>query len=188
VTATRQVGHRPRLVVDGRGPRADDCGHGGKPRSYGRSGRASPPPEFAARAPVRAPPAHRGMLRRSQRRSGIRCSQQRPCKTLIDDNRDCGQCGAHHGGSHKAAVATNQKPLAAARAAGKGPERIGMGTKRQSMAKSFNAQVLSRTRSSRKSTRAVEESLFVVLALDPFGLFRGEWRVGRSRLGVENRG
>jgi hypothetical protein len=46
---------------------------------------------------------------------------------------------AHHGGSHKAAVATNQKPLAAARAAGKG-ERSGMGTKRQSMAKSFTAQ------------------------------------------------
>jgi hypothetical protein len=46
-----------------------------------------------------------------------------------------------------------------------------MGTKRQSMAKSFTAQVLSRTRSSRKSTRAVEESLLVVLAvlaLDPF--------------------
>jgi hypothetical protein len=63
-----------------------------------------------------------------------------------------------------------------------------MGTKRQSMAKVFTAQVLFRTRSSRKSTRAVEESLLVVLALDPFGLFRGERRVGRSRLGVENRG
>jgi hypothetical protein len=35
---------------------------------------------------------------------------------------------------------------------------------------------------------AVEESLLVVLALDTFGLFRGEWRVGRSRLSVENRG
>jgi hypothetical protein len=53
---------------------------------------------------------------------------------------------------------------------------------------SFTDQVLSRTRSSRKSTRAVEESLLVVLALDTFGLFRGEWRVGGSRLGVENRG
>jgi hypothetical protein len=63
-----------------------------------------------------------------------------------------------------------------------------MGTKRQSMAKSFNAQVLSRTRPSRKSTRAVEESLLVVLALDTFGLLRGEWRVGRSRLEVKNRG
>jgi hypothetical protein len=40
-------------------------------------------------------------------------------------------------------------------------------------------------RSSRKSTRAVEESLKVVLALDMVGLFRGEWRVGRSRLLVE---
>jgi hypothetical protein len=88
----------------------------------------------------------------------------------------------------KAAVATNRKLLAAARAAGKGPERSGMGTKRQSMANSFTAQDLSRTRSSRKSTRAVEESLLVVLALDMFGLLRGEWRVGRSRLGVENRG
>jgi hypothetical protein len=62
-----------------------------------------------------------------------------------------------------------------------------MGTKRPSMAKSFTAEVLSRTRSSRKSTRAVEESLLVVLALDMIGLLRGEWRVGRSRLGVENR-
>jgi hypothetical protein len=51
------------------------------------------------------------------------------------------------------------------------------------MAKSFAAQALSWTRSSRKSTRAVEESLLVVLALDTFGLLRGEWRVGRSRLG-----
>jgi hypothetical protein len=85
-------------------------------------------------------------------------------------------------------VATNQKPLAAARAVGKGPERSGMGTKRQSMAKRFTAQVLSRTRSSRKSTRAVEESLLVVLALDSFGLLRGEWCVLRSRLWVENRG
>jgi hypothetical protein len=82
-----------------------------------------------------------------------------------------------------AAVATNQKTLAAARAAGKGPERSGMGTKRQSMAKSVTAQVLSRTRSSRRGTRAVEESLLVVLALDAIGLLRGEWRVGRSRLG-----
>jgi hypothetical protein len=48
--------------------------------------------------------------------------------------------------------------------------------------------VLSRARSSRKSTRAVEESLLKVIALDMFGLLRGEWRVGRSRLGVENRG
>jgi hypothetical protein len=63
-----------------------------------------------------------------------------------------------------------------------------MGTKRQSMAKIFTIQVLSRTWSSRKSTRAVEESLLLVLALDMFGLFRGEWRVGRNRLGVENRG
>jgi hypothetical protein len=63
-----------------------------------------------------------------------------------------------------------------------------MGMKRQSMAKSFTAQILSRTRSSRKSTRAVEESLLVVLTLDTFKLLRGEWRVGRSRLGVENRG
>jgi hypothetical protein len=39
----------------------------------------------------------------------------------------------------KAAVATNRKLLAAARVAGKGPERSGMGTKRQSMAKSFTA-------------------------------------------------
>jgi hypothetical protein len=99
-----------------------------------------------------------------------------------------GQCGAHLGDSHKAAVATNQKPLAAATAAGKGLERSGMETKRQSMAKCFTAQVLSRTQSSRMSTRAVEESLLLVLALDRFGLFRGEWRVGRSRLGVENRG
>jgi hypothetical protein len=95
---------------------------------------------------------------------------------------------AHHGGIHKAAMATNQKPLAAARAAGKSPERSGMGMKRQSMAKFFTAQVLFRTRSLRKSTKAVEESLLVVLALDQFGLFRGEWRVRRSRLGVENRG
>jgi hypothetical protein len=87
----------------------------------------------------------------------------------------------------KAAVATYQKPLAAARVAGKGPERCEMGTKRQSMAKSFTAQVLSRSRSSRKSTRAVEESLLVMLALDMFGLLRGEGRVGRSCLGVENR-
>jgi hypothetical protein len=71
-------------------------------------------------------------------------------------------------------VATNQKPFAAARAAGKVPERSGMGTKRQSMAKCFTAKVLSRTRPSRKSTRAVEESLLVVLALDTFGLFRDE--------------
>jgi hypothetical protein len=63
-----------------------------------------------------------------------------------------------------------------------------MGTKRLSMAKNFTAQVLSRTRSSRKSTGAVEESLLVVLALDTLGLLRAEWRVGRSRLGVENRG
>jgi hypothetical protein len=83
---------------------------------------------------------------------------------------------------------TNQKPLAAARAAGKGPEHSGMGTKRQSMAKSFTVQVLSRTRSSRKSTRVVEESLLVVLALDTFELLRDEWRVGRSRLGVKNWG
>jgi hypothetical protein len=102
---------------------------------------------------------------------------------LADDNSDCGQCG-----SHKAEVATNQKPLAAARAAGKGPERSGIGTKQQSMAKNFTAQVLSRARSSRKSTRAVEESSLVVLALDALGFLRGEWRVGRSRLGVENRG
>jgi hypothetical protein len=52
-----------------------------------------------------------------------------------------------------------------------------MGTKRQSMTKSFTAQVLSPTRSSRKSTRAVVESLLVVLALEVFGLLRGEWRV-----------
>jgi hypothetical protein len=39
----------------------------------------------------------------------------------------------------KAAVATNRKTLAATRAAGKGPERSGMGTKRQSMTKSFTA-------------------------------------------------
>jgi hypothetical protein len=63
-----------------------------------------------------------------------------------------------------------------------------MGTKQQSMAKSFTAQILSRTRSSRKSTRAVEESLLVVLVLDTFGLLRGEWRVGRSQLRVENLG
>jgi hypothetical protein len=56
------------------------------------------------------------------------------------------------------------------------------------MAKSFTAQVLSRTRSSRKSTRAVEESLLVVLALDMVGLLRGDWLFGRSRLGVENWG
>jgi hypothetical protein len=43
-------------------------------------------------------------------------------------------------------------------------------------------------RSSRKSTRAVEKSALVVLALDTLGLLRVEWRVGRSRLGVENRG
>jgi hypothetical protein len=87
-----------------------------------------------------------------------------------------------------AAVATNQKPLAAARAADKGPKRSGMGTKRQSMAKSFTAQVLSRTRSSMRSKRDVKESLLVLLALDAFELSRGEWRIGRSRLGVENRG
>jgi hypothetical protein len=63
-----------------------------------------------------------------------------------------------------------------------------MGTKRQSMTKSFTAQVLSRTRSSRKSTRAVDELLLVMLALDMFGLLRGEWRVGRSRLGSKNGG
>jgi hypothetical protein len=49
-----------------------------------------------------------------------------------------------------------------------------MGTKRRSMAKSFTAQDLSLTRSSRKSTRAVEETLLLVLALDIFGLLRGE--------------
>jgi hypothetical protein len=63
-----------------------------------------------------------------------------------------------------------------------------MGTKRQSIAKSVTAKVLSRTRSLRKSTWAVEESLLVVLALGIFGLLRGERRVGRSRLGVEIRG
>jgi hypothetical protein len=63
-----------------------------------------------------------------------------------------------------------------------------MGTKRQSTAESFTAQVLYRKRPSRKSTRAVEESLLVVLALGTFGLLRGEWRVGKSRLVVENRG
>jgi hypothetical protein len=41
---------------------------------------------------------------------------------------------------------------------------------------------------SRKSTRAVEESLLLVLALNTFGLLRVEWRVGRSRLGVKNWG
>jgi hypothetical protein len=66
-------------------------------------------------------------------------------------------------------VATNQKPLAAARAAGKGPERSGMGTKLQSMAKSLTTQVNSRMWTSRKSTRVVKESLLVVLALDIFG-------------------
>jgi hypothetical protein len=40
--------------------------------------------------------------------------------------------------------------------------------------KTFTVQVLSRKRPSRKSTRAVEESLLVVLALDTFGLLRGE--------------
>jgi hypothetical protein len=63
-----------------------------------------------------------------------------------------------------------------------------MGTKRHSMAKSFTAQVFCRKLSSRKSTRAVEESLLVVLALDIFELLRAEWRVGRSRLGVEKPG
>jgi hypothetical protein len=63
-----------------------------------------------------------------------------------------------------------------------------MGTKRQSMAKIATAKLLSRTRSSRKSARAVEESLLVVLALGMVGLLRGEWRVGRNRLGVKKRG
>jgi hypothetical protein len=62
-----------------------------------------------------------------------------------------------------------------------------METKRQSMAKSFAAELLPRTRSSRKSTRAVKESL-LVLALDTFDLLKGEWRVGGSWLGVKNRG
>jgi hypothetical protein len=39
----------------------------------------------AARAPVCAPPTHRGMLRRSRRRSGLRCGRQRPYKTLAVD-------------------------------------------------------------------------------------------------------
>jgi hypothetical protein len=52
------------------------------------------------------------------------------------------------------------------------------------MAKSFTAQVLSRTRSSRKSTRAVEESLLVVLALDTLGL-SGEVGLG-SKTGGDN--
>jgi hypothetical protein len=120
------------------------------------------------------------MLRRSRRRSGLRCGRRRPFKTLADDNSDGGQCGARHSGSHKAAVVTNQKPFVSAKASGKGPERSGMGTKRQSMAKIFTAQVHSRTRSSRKSTRAVEESLLVVLALNTFGLLSGEWRVGKK--------
>jgi hypothetical protein len=46
------------------------------------------------------------------------------------------------------------------------------------MAKSFTAKSLSRKRFMRKSTRAVEESLLVVLVLDIVGLLRVEWRVG----------
>jgi hypothetical protein len=126
------------------------------------------------------------MIRRSRGRRELCCGRRRPCKTPADDNSDCGQCGTHHGGSHKAAVATNQKPLAAVIAAGKSPERSEMGTKRQSMAKIFTAKLLPRTRTSRKSTRAVEKSLLVVLALGMFGIWKGEWRVGGSRLGVES--
>jgi hypothetical protein len=56
------------------------------------------------------------------------------------------------------------------------------------MAKSVISKVLASTWSSRKSTRAIEESLLVGLALDMVELLRGEWRVGCSRLGVENPG
>jgi hypothetical protein len=49
-----------------------------------------------------------------------------------------------------------------------------MGKKRQSMAKSFTAIVLSRTRSSRMNTRAVEEPLLAALALNMVVLLRGE--------------
>jgi hypothetical protein len=52
----------------------------------------------------------------------------------------------------------------------------------------FHRSNFSRTRSSRKNKRAVEESLLVVLVLETFWLLRGEWRVGRSRLGVKIRG
>jgi hypothetical protein len=47
-------------------------------------------------------------------------------------------------------------------------------TKRQSMAKTIYAKLLTRTQSSRKNTRTIEESLLVVLALDMVGLFRGD--------------
>jgi hypothetical protein len=136
----------------------DDGGHGVKPWSFGRPGRASSSPELAARAPVRAPPTHRGMLRRSRGEEvGFAAADDdlaRPSSTTT--------VTAVKAAPTLAAVAANRKPLAASRASGKGPERSGMGTKRQSMTKSFTAQVLSRARSSRKSTRAVEESLLVV--------------------------
>jgi hypothetical protein len=109
----------------------------------------------------------------------LRCGWRQPFKNRDDHDRDGGQSGIQPGLQSP----RRRRPRI------ENPERSGLGTKRHSMAQSFVVKALARTRTSRKSTRAVEQPTALGGARAGLGrLLRGERRVGGDRLGVENPG